>query len=98
MNGFLNFFKKDDYVFGAFLGLAAPAVLLAIIHYATIYFNRIFDAGNFQVGKFYPFSILLNLLFIRLYLVNLKFEKTGKSVVAVTFLIIILYFVFAGKP
>ena len=86
MNRFLNYFKKDDYAFGAFLGLIAPVSLLAIIHFATVYFIRIFDAGNFQVGKFYPFSILLNLLFIRLYLVNLKMEKTGKSVVAVTFL------------
>jgi hypothetical protein len=34
------------------------------------------------------------LLYLRLYLVNFKLVKTGKSIFVVTFLYVILYFIF----
>jgi hypothetical protein len=97
MSGLQNFFKKDDYVFGAFLGIVSPAVLLAIIHFAMVYVSKLNHVANPDVGKFYLLSLLLNILFIRYYLVNRKMVKTGKSIVAVTFIFVLLYFFFIGK-
>jgi len=97
MSSFKNFFKKDDYVFGAFLGIVSPAVLLAIIHFSANCFTQWKSVANLTMEKFYLFALLLNIFFIRYYLVNVKLVKTGHSLIVVTFIIILLYFFFIGK-
>ena len=39
-------------------------------------------------------SIFINLIPIRYYFVNLKFEKTGGGVLVVTFTVVMLFFLF----
>lgn len=97
MNKHRNFFKKDDYAFGAFLGIVSPAILLAIIHFSANYITQWKPVANFTLEKFYLFALLLNIFFIRYYLVNVKLVKTGHSLIVVTFIIIVLYFFFIGK-
>jgi hypothetical protein len=92
-----NFFRKDDYVFGAFLGIVSPAVLLVIIHFSADFITQWKSVANITLEKFYLFALLLNIFFIRYYLVNVKLVKTGQSLIVVTFIIILLYFFFIGK-
>jgi len=92
-----NFFKKDNYAFGSFLGLISPAALLAIIHYSGVFIAEMNHFTSFDASRYYPFSLLLNIIFIRYYLVNAKLIKTGSSIVAVTFFIVLLYFFFIGR-
>ncbi len=39
-------------------------------------------------------AMAINLIPIRVYFVNLKFEKTGRGVLLVTFLSVLLYFLY----
>ena len=86
--------KKNSYAFGSFLALVCPVIFLFVLH---SFFNLLAHLMNFTpyaLEKFYLMSISINLLLMRYYLVNVKFLRTGKSILAITFLLMILFFVF----
>lgn len=87
--------KKDHYILGLAIGVFLPAAVFGLI-YGLNYI--LFTLG---VARFYLdlqthvlISIFGNLLPIRYYFVNLKFDKTGRGVLLVTFLIILIFFAF----
>ncbi len=86
--------KKNSYAFGAFLAVIAPVVFLFLIHFLFGFFSGLANVRPYGIDKFYLLSISINLLLMRYYLVNAKFVKTGKSILAVTFILMILFFVF----
>ncbi len=85
--------KNDSYAFGAFLGLVSPVAFLYLLYYGFIFFGELFNFRPFLIEKLYLLALIINLLYMRLYLVNFKLVKTGKSVVVVTFLYVILHFI-----
>jgi hypothetical protein len=94
----MQFFKKDHIIFGAVLGLFIPLVifvLILLINYILL------QAGMAQVYLDRKIHILIsitgNLLPIRYYFVSLKFDKTGRGVLLVIFLLMVLFFVFKDK-
>jgi hypothetical protein len=92
---FINkFFKKDSYAFGAFLGMVSPVAFLYVLYYGFIVLGGLINFRPFQIEKFYLLALIINLLYLRIYLVNFKMVKTGKSILVVTFLYVILYFIF----
>jgi len=94
MNLAEKIFKNDSYAFGTFLGLVSPIAFLFMLYYGFIFFGGLLNFRPFILEKLYLLALIINLLYMRLYLVNFKLIKTGKSVVVVTFLYVILYFIF----
>jgi hypothetical protein len=88
-----RFFLKNSYPFGAFLGMVSPLFLMVIFYllFRMLPVSAGTSASWFR--NYFLLSLIGNLLLIRFYLVNKKFEKTGKAVLLVTFLLVIIYFV-----
>ncbi len=85
--------KKDSYAFGAFLAMILPVLFLLFIHGAFSLATQLLSLRAYEIEQFYLFSISINLLMMRYYLVNAKFVKTGKSILAVTFLLMLMFFI-----
>ena len=88
--------KKDSYAFGAFLGMVSPVAFLYVLYFGFIFLGGLINFRPFQIEKLYLLALIINLLFLRIYLVNFKMVKTGKSILVVTFLYVILYFIFGS--
>ena len=89
----IRMLKKDLYIFGLAMGILSPVGLFLIIWVLNLV---LFKMG---VAKYYLdtethvlLSIAGNLVPIRYYFVNLGFDKTGRGVLLVTFLLILIFF------
>jgi hypothetical protein len=87
--------KKDHYVFGLGLGILTPIALFALI------FGMNFLLVQIGIAHFYLdlqthlfISLFGNLLPIRYYFVNLTYDKTGRGILFVTFMIVLVFFGF----
>jgi hypothetical protein len=87
--------KKDHYIFGLAIGIAVPVVLFGFIYLMNFLLVKI------DIAKFYLelqthvlISLFGNLLPIRYYFVNLKFDKTGRGVLFITFILVLVFFAF----
>lgn len=87
-----RFIKQDSYLIGAGFGLLFSIILLAIIKLVQILRS---EPDLFNDPKIpYLISILPNLVLMRFQFVNYKKTKTGSGILLVTFLIVILAFLF----
>jgi hypothetical protein len=87
-------FKKDNYLLGSMIGILLPLISAVII------FIVLQLLGNLDINqniKIYLLSIVLNILLIRYYFINLKFEKTAKALIFVTFIVLIAFFIYYFK-
>jgi len=94
----MQFLKKDNCILGAALGLLIPGVifgLILLINYILvqtgithIYFDRKIHV---------LISLTGNLLTIRYYFVSLKYDKTGRGVLLMTFILFMLFFVLKDR-
>ena len=90
----IGIFKKDNYIVGSIIGIAIP-IISALIIFITL---QLFGYNDIeQYIKFFLLSVVINILLIRYYLVALKFEKTGKSLLFVTFILLIAFFIYFFK-
>jgi len=90
--------KKDHFVFGILIGLVIPVLLYALI--LLINYLLVNAAVTYIYLERKPhilISIAGNLLPIRYYFVNLKSDKTGRGILLVTFILIILFFAFNDR-
>ena len=87
--------KKDSVIFGIVVGLLVPVAFYFILYFGLELVEEFFyrDWLN-ERPALKLISIVINLFLIRYYLVRLKFEKTGKAVLFVTFAYVIAYFIF----
>ncbi|MEZ5082749.1 MAG: hypothetical protein R2750_04795 [Bacteroidales bacterium] len=88
-------FKKDHYLFGLLIGVMVPVILFLII-YVINYLLFIMSVAKFYLDleTHVLISLAGNLLPIRYYFVNLKFDKTGRGILLVTFVSILIFFGF----
>ena len=89
-----NTIKKNSWAFGAFIAIVSPFVALFVLHYFFHFLTSLMSLRPFHIERFYLLSLSANLLLMRYYLVNTKLVKTGKSILVVTFLLIIVFFVY----
>ena len=93
----MNFLKKilnhDSYLFGALLSLVSPVVFLFIMFYFIRFLSGVLQFRNYEIQELYLLGLAINLLWIRYYLVKTKFVKTGQTVVAISFVEMILFFI-----
>jgi hypothetical protein len=91
-----RFLKKDSYLLGGIMGIIIPAALWGILH--TINSSISTAPGSIKPAYFTDFmvqivSLVPNILLLRYYLINLKADKTGRGILAVTFVIAIVLFI-----
>lgn len=90
----IGIFKKDDYAVGSIIGIVLP-IVSALIIFITL---QLFEYNDIeQYFKFFLLSIVINILLIRYYLITLKYEKTGKAILFVTFMVLIAFFIYFFK-
>jgi len=84
--------NKNSYAFGAFIATFAPVVALFAIYAIFFLISNLLNLRPFSIDRFFLLSLTANLLLMRYYLVGIKKAKTGKSILAITFLLILLFF------
>lgn len=86
-------FKKDNFFIGIIIGIITPFVVYLIVHFGLFLAENILQKQELMntLSK-QILSIVPNLLIFRYYFVKLKFEKTGRSILLATFIIVILCF------
>jgi len=91
----LNKLKKDSMILGVIMGLLLPLIFYFILNKGIFLIKEIFDLDSFiSNNKLMLISIFINLFTLRYYFVTLKYEKSGRGILLVTFIYIIAYFVF----
>jgi len=87
--------KKDHFLLGSLIGIFLPVIILGLI-YGINYLLLILGVAKFYMDLQTAVLVSLgaNMLPIRYYLVNLKYDKTGRGVLLFTFAMILLFFVF----
>ena len=88
--------NKDSFVFGLIIGLLIPAIGFVIFYLMDMLAQSLFSKDQIcKTTTIQLVSFALNLFAIRYYFVNLKFEKTGKGLLFVTFIYLFLFFFFS---
>ncbi len=87
-------FNRNHFGFGLLLGLLFPALLWLLLYALDILILSLFHTHILAKQEYlYILSLAINLLTIRYYFVNLKYDKTGRGILLVTFVYGIAYFV-----
>jgi len=87
--------KRDNMVFGALVGLVLPGLFYGLLSLVAL----LVETGTAWTRPFEPdrmmlLALIINVIPIRLYFVTYKFDKTGRGVLLVTFLLMVFYFLF----
>ena len=79
-------FKKDAVLLGVLLGVVIPVVFWWLQ-------KLVFDFLDFNVedSSLKLFALMFNLPVFRYYMINLKYEKTGKGILFLTFIWAIIW-------
>jgi hypothetical protein len=92
---FFKLLKSDHFVLGLGIGLATPLVLFFLLYLVNLFLFQINIARFFLEFQTHVFiSLFGNLLPIRYYFVNLRYDKTGRGVLLITFAIVLIFFAF----
>lgn len=94
----MQFLKKDNFILGAALGLLIPGVifgLILLINYILVQTGITYIYFDRKIHVL--ISLTGNLLPIRYYFVSLKYDKTGRGVLLMTFILFMLFFVLKDR-
>ncbi len=91
--------RKDSYVLGVLIGIILPAVLFGILYgIFTIVVKAnpdiLLNNPNIVkslIPKFILIAMIPSLFVLRHYLLNLKYDKTGRGIVIATFVLAIVF-------
>lgn len=94
-NRFSDFLRKDTYAMGLVIGIVVPAILFAILFgvlIALVHIKPDMLTNNPTlyktiVPKLILISMIPSLFILRHYLLNLKYDKTGRGLIISTFLL-----------
>lgn len=92
----MNFFKKDSMAFGASIGAITPILMYILLSAINTVQKGGVAKPLFDENTLYVLSIFTNILPFRIYMVNLKMDRTGRGILLVTF-IYAGFFVFQAK-
>ena len=94
----MQFLKKDNFILGAALGLLIPGIifgLILLINYILVQTGITYIYFDRKIHVL--ISLTGNLLSIRYYFVSLKYDKTGRGVLLMTFILFMLFFVLKDR-
>jgi len=88
-------FKKDHFVFGLGMGIIIPILLFGFIWLINYFLFQIGVAKYYlELQTHVLVSYFGNLFPMRYYFINLKFEKTGRGLLLITFALVLIFFAF----
>ena len=88
-----NIVRKDSMILGLVMGILLPVVCFGILFAVSSFFAPDGKKYLIKLSSLILVSVFANLFTMRYYLVNLKFDKTGRGILLVTFILAIAYFV-----
>jgi hypothetical protein len=84
--------RRDSFWMGLLLGAIIPALLFGLMELIILFLpQQIRDGNVFTLQRLILISIIPNLLLLRYYLLKLKYDLTGRGILAVTFIIAIIF-------
>ena len=90
--------NKNHFLFGFIIGIFFPALLYGIIWIINLIVLKINGAASgLDAESHILLSFVGNLLILRYYFINLKYDKTGRGILVITFISIILSFILKGS-
>ena len=84
--------QRDSMGLGIILGIALPLILFGILYAVSTTFSPPNKEYLIKLSTLILISVFSNLATIRYYLLTLKFDKTGRGILLVTFILAISYF------
>ncbi|NCC72501.1 MAG: hypothetical protein EOM06_03810 [Sphingobacteriia bacterium] len=94
MNHFQQVFNRNSYLLGGVLSVLSPVALYFLIKAIFPLIPGLSGLIDRAGDKVMILSVLGNLFWLRYYLAGVKQEHSGKAVLAVTFILVIIYFIF----
>ena len=88
-----KFLKKDNYFIGGAIGIIVPVLTWVILYFANDLIHNPKGVSYFRPFMIQILSLIPNLILLRIYLINLKADKTGRGILFVTFIIGITLFI-----
>jgi len=90
---------RDSYLNGFIIGIILPVVAFGLFYLLDALIQLLFHLDHLlKASNLALLAIAMNMLALRYFLVSAKFERTGMSIMLITFVMGILYFVAAqGK-
>ncbi|MDD5508626.1 MAG: hypothetical protein PHD25_09940 [Bacteroidales bacterium] len=90
--------SRDSFPFGALLGAVAPVVFLGILYLINWLVEKLIVHQMYiKFNTLVLVSITLDLIVMRYYFVKLNFDRTGRGILFVTFVYMMLFFIFLAK-
>ena len=84
--------KRDNFWFGFIMGLIIPVVIFGIAYVIDGYFSKIKEMPTIvQDSTKYIIGVFFNLILFRIYMVNWRMDRTGRGLLAVTFVFALGY-------
>jgi hypothetical protein len=94
MNIKSSIFNRDSYLNGLIIGIALPVVAFGAFYLLDALIRLLFHLDHLlKASNLALLAIAMNMLALRYFLVNAKSERTGMSIMGLTFIMGILYFV-----
>ncbi len=92
-NNGISMLKKDNMALGALIGLVLPGMVYGILSIVALFVETgTAWARPFESDRMMLLALIINVIPIRIYFVTYKFDKTGRGVLLVTFLLMVVYF------
>ncbi|HOF15718.1 MAG TPA: hypothetical protein PLF32_00815 [Bacteroidales bacterium] len=85
-------FRRDSMWLGIVIGIVLPTVLFSLLFGLSKIFAPEGKEYLVKLSTILLISIFPNLFSLRYYLVKLKYDRTGRGILLVTFLFAIAYF------
>ena len=88
-------FNQDNIFLGIIIGAIVPWIILGILYFLNIQIGKLVIHIPYflRTSTLQLVAIVVNVFIMRYYMVKLKFEKTGKGLLLMTFIYIIAFFV-----
>jgi hypothetical protein len=84
--------RQDSFWMGVLIGALIPAAIFGLLQLIILFLpHQIQNANVFTLQRLILISIIPNVLLLRYYLLKLKYDLTGRGILAVTFVIAILF-------
>ncbi len=86
-------FRQDNFILGIVMGAISPWISLGILYLLNMLFRDIIlkVPTLVQMSTLELIAIVVNVIMMRQYMVKLKYDKTGRGLLFVTFIYIIAY-------
>ena len=88
----MNILRKDSMLLGIILGVCLPAVCFGILFAISTVFTPEGKEYLIKLSNIILISVFCNLFTMRYYLLKLKYDKTGRGILLVTFVFAIAFF------